>query len=76
MPMTRMVHIHLMSDVEIAQTSTRRACHLFDGMVEAHYVRDKGNNANQWLVWSDGLRVRVRVSFYSSYTVTLNHFIE
>lgn len=36
---------------------------LFFAMVEAHYVRDKGNTATSKLsIWCDWLRVQVRIS--------------
>ena len=36
-----------------------RVDHLFDTVVEAHYVRDKETNTSQWLIVFDWLRVRV-----------------
>ena len=40
-----------------------RAYHIFEKMVATFYERDRGPNANQWLVESDWLRVRARASF-------------
>ena len=40
--------------------------HLFYNMVDAHCVRDKGTTANQWLIVSDWVRVRVTVVLFVS----------
>lgn len=45
----------------LSPTPASRAYHLFVAMVKVHYVRDKGNYADQWLMWPDWLRVKVRV---------------